>query len=517
MPRVLRTSEETENGFIRPVVFDVLRRIFKETGLNPKTTRIAYPGGDEVNLQFGSAIEQETKPVEFGYSDKLFITVQENYVEDRLLSTAIHRVENIPIFLDERLSINLRPIYAPTTYNVSVKYRGADKPSVERWRDDIKNRVSLSRLERFYDVKYHYLIPEEIEVVLRELHRLREAVAGYGETYEQYLAHYGSKRLTIVTDQAGKNTRRAFEETQRRVQGWFDFTGVPEQLSKEGDADAWGISFNYYFNLDKPLGVVFNYPVSVHQQMLSDYYRPGPDEYPIEDPYRFATDYTLSGSYFRHFEAGLEPSLQDLQPGYTVPRFDDWIPGLVPGFTRRLWTALVSVTVQDRRNLVNLLDFKDLRYDPDLIPLLKKEAPFMHVPYRSIFVLSVYKDFVPLDPWLIEVDADLNVRALEDLDLRSQYRVRLSIVTDLSKLPKDVWDRIRVDTGPGLIKIIDAIDPTLKNQGKLPGTIGDGVVPKKDIDEAIKAIEKNRAWEDTYQMRTVETLIIKAGHLNATH
>lgn len=516
MPRVLRTSEETENGFIRPVVFDVLRRIFKETGLNPQTTRIAYPGGDEVNLQFGSAIEKETKPVEFGYSNKLFITVQENYVEDRLLSTAIHRVENIPILLDEKLCIDLRPVYAPTTYTVSVKYRGADKPSVERWRDDIKNRVSLSRLERFYDVKYQYLIPEEIEVVLKELHRLREAVAGYGEDYERYLELYGSKRLTIVTDQAGKNTRRAFAESQRRVQGWFDFTGVPEQLSKDGDADAWGISFNYYFNLDKPLGVAFNYPVIVHQQVLGQYYRPGPDEYPIEDPYRYATDYTLSGSYFRHFEAGLEPSLLDIQPGYMVPRFDDWFPAVVPDATRRLWSALTTISEQDPRNLLNLLGFKDLKYDPDLIPLLKKEAPFMLVPYKSIFVLSVYKDFVPLDPWRLEVDQDLNVRALEDLDLRSQYHVRLSIVTDLSKLPKDAWDRIRVDTGDALIKIIDAIDPTLKDEGKLPGTIGDNIVPKRDIDEAIKTIDRNQTGTETYQMRTVETLIIRAGHLNAT-
>lgn len=508
MPRIIRTNEETEQSFIRPMTLDVVRRVFEETGIKDIDYRLFFPGGEEVAQQQGSALDPNENEIRFKADGQIQISVTENYIENRLLSTAIHRTENRPIFQDPNLQILIKPIYSPTEYTINIAFRGKDKQSVVRWRDDIRNRVSLSRLERFYEVRYHYLIPVEVEVILKHLHELREKIAGYGEDYSTYLKKYGTKRFTTLSDQAGRNTRLAIAESQRQVQGWFDFNGVPEHESKEGDGDVWTINFSYHVEIDKPLGVNFDYPVSVHQQVIDQRYRPLPEERQY-DPRNFEEQRTLSGSFMRHFEEGRLPSRLDCTPGITVPFYDEFVPEVVPQYTKRLWTALTTINAQDPRSLLNLLEFKDLRYDPDLLCLLKREAPYMNKPYQSIFVLTLFRDFAPLDPWLFSVDKDLNVKAEVDLDLRSVYHLRLAFVTDLKKLSKETIDRIR-ECGDGLIKIISCIDPTLKDSGLLPGIIGENTVPRKDIEDAIKEIDRNHlSWGDMYQFFTVETLFIR--------
>jgi hypothetical protein len=109
------------------------------------------------------------------------LVVTEEYLADRMLVNVAFRPENNFVFRDDRLDTSICPMYSSTRVTISFKYRAKDKTEAIRWRDDIRNRTSMNREHFLHDITYHYLVPLEQIVILKEIHRMREAGAPDGE------------------------------------------------------------------------------------------------------------------------------------------------------------------------------------------------------------------------------------------------------------------------------------------------------------------------------------------------
>lgn len=510
MPKLVLTVPDVDQSVLRPVVIDITRQLFAITGI-PENTTVFYPGDMERAAQPGSIIGKPGGDINtMPYTNKITVEVDENYEQDRILSSAVYRPENLFIFRDDRIETAIKPVYSTTDMTLTFHYRAADKASATRWRDDIKARISMMRDVRIHSLSYAYLIPPEFLVILKELHRMREAIDGYDEDYDTYFRANATQRASILTTQVGTQGMWAISETQMEVVGFFDFDGTPDKGSKEDEGDTWSISFTYKFKYDKPIACAMFYPLIIHNQVVDQAFRP---DAAVDTPEQHVRTYSLSASNFHSFEKGV--TLIGVPQGVAIPPYDEFIPGSVIPYTLRIFTALVTLDLEtdgDITNLMSLDDLGDIEMHPSIIEFLQTEALYVTKARQSIFGLQLYRGIDLLPPESVMLTTLLTVRSLVELSPRDYHHVRLSLFTDFSQLTAQALDRAR-EHGTALRLILDAIDPSLAQKGLLPPILSGDYITKTDLQKAIDEILRARLAEGDRQIRqfnTVENLIISA-------
>ena len=74
---------------------------------------------------------------------------------------------------------------------------------------------------------------------------------------------------------------------------------------------------------------------------------------------------------------------------------------------------------------------------------MTEEYPYLTIPYKSIFHLSLYRWSALISDRAISVDNALNLKSKEALSLRENHRVVLSMVTNLTLLDKAALQRLK--------------------------------------------------------------------------
>ena len=318
----------------------------------------------------------------------------------------------------------------------------------------------MMRDEMLMDISYYWLFPNAFLKILEEIYELREATAPYGQSWEEYFDSHTPDRRTVVTNQSGKELRYSIAETQKKILGWFDVDGMPEEGSKEGDAENWTISVPYKFTFQKPIEAVMVYPLMIHNKMISTAVRSTVKPYRLENT---PTRFSLSTEQFHHFEAGRDVVRFKTQPGVAIPDYDEWIPGsIVPG-TQRLYTVLVGIDESNPLLLFNLNETGVLTFEPSVLTYLKAMYKDLNSPYSAFINVSLYQNQNLMNKRFLRIDEDLNVWATEELDLRKYYHVRVSAVRRISDLDLDAVDKAK-DHGDAIIKIIDTTSPHVKDK-----------------------------------------------------
>lgn len=462
MPTLFLPVQETIQSVTRPVVSQIVRDIQSMTRI-PPNSMILYPGDIEQVSQPGSNLSDgEMERLRSASVNQVLIEVTEETNNDALLTTAVMQAEHRPIFYDDKIGVYMKPVYSSTNYTLAMKFRASSKTAALRWRDDIRARTSSMRDVNVHKASYSYLIPREYIYILEEIHRLRENVEGYGEGFPQYVVARSSTRLTEMSDIAGFNTAIGIAETQARVMGHFDFEGQPERGDKVGNSDIWEISFNYKFAFDKPIGLTLRYPVMVHNQILSEDYRPAKPA-PSDDDY-FRT-YSHSADSFHYFEkpVTMDRSI-DPNATLTLPWFDEFIPASIPSGTISVFNALCQLD-DTNRDLLNIQELGEAAIDPDILEfIMLSEWPYMCTPYKSIMLLSLYRGTHLTFHDDIKMNAQGVVMSTNTAltSKRINHRVRFGLVVDLSLIDPDFWRRL--DLFPkAKEKLIKAVEKGLKD------------------------------------------------------
>jgi hypothetical protein len=473
----------------------------------PENTVIFYPGDLEKRAQAGSSINQQSDKVTLAGNNRLSIDVEENHELNRYISTAVHQAENIFIFRDDRIDTYIKPVYSSTEVTINFRYRAVDKVSATRWRDDIRTRLAMGREVNLHSFSYSYLVPPELIVILKELHRLRESVGGYGEAFVPYFVANSTVRLTELANLSGDHKEWAIAETQGRVVGIFDFEGIPELGSRDDDLGTWTISFSYKFKYEKPIECAMLYPTMIHGQLLSNKFLPDPLEYPNQ----YSSKRPLSSSNLGFFETGV--ALTGVPQGYSIPSFDEFNPSYIPPSTLRIFTAAVTRDDVYPSFLFSLRELVEIELDEDILEFLVGESAYLIKAYNSIFSLNIYANQSIMEPRSLMVDSDLDVHTTFVMNIRINYHVRLSVYTDLSLLTVEALRRLRRN-GRVLNKILTAISPSLAASGLLPVIIGTNYVTAAELTRVINILNRSitiKGDGQVYQFNTVESLLIKPG------
>lgn len=467
MPNIHAPLPETQQNIFRPVVLDIVRQIQKLTQMKEATIYFPDDPTGKIATNTGT-IDSKSQDRFATLSNKRrnTIRVEEEADKDEMSPTFFNGQEYPGIFEDRLLNVKLSPVYAKHNVKIEIEYTCESKTEAERWYQDI--RMKLSRLSdiNMHKAQYHYNIHSKMFDIVAKVYELRESQAPYGETLDQYIHSHSTDRLTIVSDLVNKKRIFAVSETQIEITGIYEFDGIPQKAEKEKESGTWTISFEYRFNYDKPIGAHLRYPVIVHNKTM-------PLEwvnFTSEETRAIASAPTASSrsqSAFRMFRADEVMDRVKSRDGIIrLPRFDDFKSTVDLRSSAGVLQALACLSPDDKKTVLSLQDLDDVVLDDDVIAFMKTEYLYLAQPYKSIFNISLYQNNNLQDYRRLEVDQNLVVKSTEDLDIRKQYRVRLSVITDIDLLDNSVIPRLRLYPQV-LNKILRAINQAFRENPEM--------------------------------------------------
>lgn len=438
MPVVSTPLPEVDQNITRPVVLDVVRQIKDITGI-PEDTPVNYIAQGEARSQYGSTAASQDDTTRLAGGRMVTIEVEERYEEGYFATNAGHRPEQLPDFHDSRLGIVIKPIYAYCDFDIVFTYKTPSRNEALRWRDDAQFKASQMRDVILHELTYHYLLPNPFWTLLKHLYDLRETQGGYNQTFDEYVMNHLTTRATQVTTLDGTIQRTAIRETQMRVQGMFDFQAQPEKQEKN-DKGNWEVHFTYHFGFSKPIASSMRYPIVVHNQLIDEKFIPTL----AIDHERSQARMALSTNALHYFEAGqMQLRAAGENPLRYQPTCDEWVPDTIAPHTTPHLSLLAGLTPTSAGVIMNLNELGDYALVQEVLDFIRLiEYPWVNKPYASLIQLSVYKDTHLLKSTRFEVDAALNVRLLEPLNIRSTYRVVVGFSNDITHVHPNAIRRL---------------------------------------------------------------------------
>ncbi len=462
MPNIVMPLVSVSQSVSRPVYIDMIQQIQKLTNIDPRT-KIFYPGDSQKMQTPGASIDSkdEDRFAMFNSERYTFIEIEDDFDMDRLGSTAVEAEEHSPIFVDSKLGVYIKPVYASTDVTINFNYRCPSESEAKRWRDEVRVRVSKLMELNMHKVSYHYQIPINAIIILQEIHSKREANLPYGQDFVEYVTSHADPRLTLTGNVAGQDQALAIAETQTEIQGMFTWDGMPEKAQKDQGTGTWSVSFSYKFSFEKPIELHVRYPVMVHNQLLHEDFIEFTDKgYDAEKDNRVFSKSAYALNAFRMTTIMANRSEREFM--IRIPSYDDFIiPDVVKG-TGSVFNALVEIG-SDKRSILNLTELGDYVIDEDILHFIKNsEYRYIGDYFRSILNLSLYRNNYLTGSGMLSCDANLNVSSNIDLDLRNQHRLRLGICVDITLLDPRALQRLQAYP-KAMVKIIGAMNELLRN------------------------------------------------------
>lgn len=474
MPSRILPISATYESVTRLATKSVVDQVMARTGLSPNVT-IRFPGETGNDFQPGSAISDKDE-AKFEHTNKLIITVQEEYKEDAVINTPVLYHDSPYIFEDTNLEVVLKPVYSYTAVTIGFNMRFATRVEAEAWTNDIKVRMGVNRSTILHELDYHYEVPQLALNILAHLHELREAKAGYGQDLVGWFREKFTKRATTLTTANGASSLMVIGEKAIAVQGWFDFTEPPTP-DKDDKGASWHSTFNYRFNYQKPVSIAFYYPLVVHNQQIDGQLFAKSSAYSLSDRPSLKTETLLA--YDAHSDLYRKPP--DPMGGKRHPVWDDWIPLSIPNFTTSLSSWMIEVSQDDPHELLNMDELGNEVMVKIFRDFLVSEAPYVNRRGHSLIYFTLFKGKVPMPDGSLTMDADLNIRSVEPMDIRQTYHLRLAVITESSILTDRAWKAMQKN-GIATLLIWQSLFPTLDVEYALRVMPVDGYLSKKYID-----------------------------------
>ena len=495
MPMVPWEIPDVAENVSRPAALQVIRQLLQYANL-PPSTPVRFAGGGGAIPVSGSTLDDVGATDQLPTDPRLSIDVTEEYEEENSGVVAVLRAETAPVFSDTDLDVYIRPVYERIKVTVEIKYNASDKTAAQSWERTVRRRVAQGITEKFHILDYHYPIPVEYLVILREIHRLRELRGGDGLSFPEWMRKHFEPSMTVIADQAGNNPLLVIRESLTGVMGYTDFNIQPPKSEKDGDAGNWSVSFRYTFHYERPENTTMLYPIVIHNTVLSKRYRPDFKPIELEDYYLRRTLSATALNEFTYMRK-LGRAWEQV-PGIPIPTYDEWVPKRPLQTHQNLFRILIGVDDADPTALVNLTALGHWALKPSAINYMRSLPASMTTPYESVFLLQLMRkqELMPADQLI--VTQGLDVRTLTNMDIKIPHRLLISMLVDLNLLSLPAKKRL-CQFGAFAIELIRTIDPSVT----LPSLRLDGSISLDDFIATLNQMaytsanlgnDQNRAW-----------------------
>lgn len=480
MPRITVKVPSSYEAITRPVATSVVRDVMAATGINPKKTTLHVMG------EFGYAEQPGSKlggsdDVSFGGNSRIYVTVDDTLRYQSIHNQHVRTNENPPILYDANLGIGMYPVYVESDLMISFKYIAKSKEEAKKWVDEFAIRRAEERTVLYHEVQYYIPIQDGVLNLLSHLHQLRENIAGYGDTFTDYIRDIQCKELTTQSRLDGdiKTANVSIPEKQVMLTGIFDFSEVPKESKVDGTT-TWEIEWSYKMLYKRCTHYYLVYPMVVHQQHIARKYFQRRKLYSLEEVPKYqglvVTAFDLMDGYYEHYPR--------LKGGIRFPDHDDWIPDqhAQPPHTHPVMTWLLGLDPLEPTKLLNLTTIPEIRLTLEIDTYMREVHTQLTDRGRAAIHITLFKNGVPVTDGNIHIDQDLQVRSREPLDLRQVYHVRLSLMSHYGAFKGDAVDVLR--RHPDAFKqIASTLDYNTDTKYIDSTLIVDKYIPKRVIQE----------------------------------
>lgn len=449
MPVVSITLDDTNRSILSNVYYKIIQDI---------VDRIKIPYGTLVILHKDTEVTLTDNKTNVSIQDKpnlpstvsrrrIQVTINEEYNEDELTTTAVHQQSASPIFLDMDINVSAYPVYVKSDISIEFNYITPSKIEANRLRDDIRLRLSQTRNIDIHEVEYDILIPEVVEDFISDIYDLKNRLLP--QSLEEYFKKHSTPRIYPITDMSNAtNTKLAIKEKQVRILGLFDFNSMPEKLEIDNENNNYKFSFTYKLSLEVPRAIALSYPVMVCNRLLPSKYISFLEEHKLntKEELNKIEGYTSNAIYnLSTFEAHRQLEYKtDINLPVNVPIFDEF--SLRQGHSGYAIIAsfLTDVNEDNKKSLFNLKDIEPYELPDFLLDyIIESELPHIIQPYSSFLYLGLYQQDKFFDADILTIDNQLNISSRKELSLFKPVRVTLSYCVDLSMLNPKALERLK--------------------------------------------------------------------------
>lgn len=478
MPKLKMEIPEVVNSISRPVVHAVVADLTKWLALR-EPPPVVYLGSSTQPPTKGG-LGNEAKNLIFNSEALMVIEVTEDY-PDHLNGTQPQiRPNEIVEFADNDLGVFMKPMYQPVRITMNFKIRTEDETRAKQITQSWKRHITGLKEVYLHTVGYHYPIPLRMMAILMETHKLREANFGYGNTTNQWFKDCFSSKMTVISDMKGKNPFFAIRENQTEIQGWYEFDGKPPVFEKDAEGGSWTTQVTYVFQYDRVEGMVMDYPLMVHNQMIDLEFV---DTNKLQTPEDIQVYRNLTGALSFYFGSINKPVSLSGEPGLPIPHFDDWLPNSKYAHHQNLSRILLSVDPNDRNLIIDLNDLGEWVLDPLLLNHIRVMKNGIFHPRQAIVLVNLYEGQNLMDHSWMSIDDNLVIRCSRDLNPRKVYHLVISLNYNLSTLSAAALRALALD-GAFAKKILLLVEPRLMELGFMPEIFADGSMDLSALNEA---------------------------------
>lgn len=458
MPSVTIPLPDIEQIVVRPTVYQVIDQVRDILGM-AKDVEIIYAGKRGIARATGSAISELGYDNEAKFTSDDFVTIEvvENYDVDAVQEINSHNYDNAPIFSDPKLDFSLRPIYLPSIMEITFSYRSTSETEVRQWIATQITKANRGRETTLHHIVYSFPLPFEFFYILNDVHTLREANEGYGQTLMQYFNQHRISRVSTMTDQAGTKAVPVIHEKQAQIVGSFDFTVSPEKPEYDRERGTWGSRFVFRYTYWRPDQCFLHYPIAVHNDFLPDIYTKHLES---------AVDYDTTKAYYSHGMAAASSFALGQRvntPRYpssiiTIPSFDDFKPEV----KQHTATIIMARCFLDdtKQDLLSLKELGDYEIDSDILDFLSTESQYLNKLFFSVFHVEHYVNGELQQYDKIEVTPELMVRSKTPLSMRDVHHVRFAALPEINAPLYDALKRLSKHPG-AFLKVVAAFNEVI--------------------------------------------------------
>lgn len=494
MPELSYPVPDVYQMITRPVIVSVVKQIMEGTGIN-KDAFIEYKGEQGQVPTWRSFLDHSNPNgsnfnTKTPFIEKVQIEVEENILEEFILSTPYHYPDNKKVWEDRILGITLSPFYERSEYVINFTYRTPNKGTATEWRTNMRRRMKLKFTDMSMIARYQIIIPQLIIVFLKEFWEMRERIAGYGDTWSEYFMNNRLQKLVKLVDQAGRNPEIALDETQLDILGNFDFSSEPKE-ERLDDGSCYTINFSYKFRFDHPKGFMFKYPLVIHNQLVPANRRPEkPHRY---DPHAILGNSSQSMSRYDIIVQQVGGRKDSVVGGHLIPWFDDWAPNKGYHNCSPLLQLLCQVDPDDPTSLIDLrqLEKAGLKMSDTTREYMESEHRYLNHHSMSGIHIAVYINDDLLDASAYYITKELVVRTRGTMDMRNTYHVVIFVLNDLLALVPEAKKRLKYNP-PMFKELVHTLEPRINtDEVKI---LADKYIPEFEFQDILVKIDTSSKW-----------------------
>jgi len=437
-----------EETVLNPIVIEVSKDIQKMLGLQYE---IPMAIGDKPALNIDKDHNQNTHIPDI-LDEELKVTYEETSAQDYDVALTSMVPTADYIYIDHDIHSYIKPILSRRTLTMSVSYYAKSKSKVSTMINRLRMLSSTDRRANYHNAEYHYYIPDIVVELLYNLNTLKNTHTIPPVDFDIYLGNTFSTQANVVNSHSGDSNKSdlAIRERQTGIIGSID-TDV-YNLSKDEDSDTnrWFFTIEYVVDYDVPVQLQICYPIAVYNQ-------PIPSKFMIENPVKSYTHGRRSLG-----EAGLVKTTNRGDPRlripdncfyYRIPEEDNLtLPAPSNGYVR-LFSVFAIVDTISPNHLFYLDEIPGITFKPEILHLMRLEAPRMGTIPMSIFHIEIFNfdkklythkvvvtpvteviNGVPTDRILLTSDLPL--------DIKGNYRVVFNLLTNLDQIPTGPLDQL---------------------------------------------------------------------------